>query len=375
MKPSVVILMVSGLLLLGSCAIFGDPDDVVQDGADVAPGEVDVGPDSSDRDMGVEEMGPSEDVTPVEDMAPIEDMAPVEDMGPDEDMKRPDCTAQVAVASLQAEWTTPNNIYWSWDWINPDVDVREFEMVVGRSAVDVEDEVNVRVYTADDNGEFRRTTGEFPVDWTVTWDHEPDREYFAKLVAYDQDWCHAETAVASATTMPDVTNEHVVFSESPTEGFSVPDGVTFSNRHPYEGQFAYEWEVNCDGDTSCFDIVRRGGFVQSIANWDPTKFEGAFVEYAWHNEGNSFAQYPAVRLAFNNPDTGETEWYKAEKKAPTGPSAGYRLHQVPLRFMWREGDRAELTPEVLDWDVREFGVGASCDDGTFVTWDEVRIRW
>jgi hypothetical protein len=338
-------------LATGGCALPGDPDDV-QIGHDGGTESDAVIQDGSSPDMG----GPPNNVLLA-------------------DMARPDCRAQVLAANLQVDWTTPNTLRVSWDRVNPEVPVREYEMLAGRTSVDVEDEVNVRTYTAADNGEFLRTTGEFPVSWTVAWGLEPSRDYFVKLIAYDQDGCHSSSNVASGTTLADVTNEHVIFSESPTAGFSVPAGVTFSNRHPFDGQFHYEWKADCEGEATCSNIIRRGGFAQPIDTWDAAGFETAFLEYAWHHEGSSFAQYPAVRFAVNDPVTDQTEWYKAERSVPTGPAADYRLFQVPLRFFWREGDREPLTADRLDWVVSEFGVAATADDGEFMSWDEVRIRW
>ena len=346
-------------VVAAGCSIFGDTDEVLLNGGD---GGMDGGDGGStgELDGGSDNQMSGPDATNVGETNQPDTL--------------PDCRAQVLAADVTVEWTTPNTMYIRWSRVNPEVLVRQYEMLVGRTSVDVEDEVNVRRYTADDNGEFRRTTGEFPVTWTVATGLEPNRDYFVKLIAFDQDWCSSTSNIASGVTLPDVSNEHVIFSESPTAGWSVPAGVTFSNRHPYEGQFHYEWHVDCNGEDVCFDIVRRGGFDQPI-DFDPAAFDQAFLEFAWHNEGSHFAQYPAVRIAITPPSTEDTIFWKAESRAPTGPSADYRLFQVPLRFFWAEGSRDDMTAEDVAGSISEFGVVAQNEDGTYVNWDEVRIRW
>lgn len=364
-------IVLASVLALGGCAIFGDPNEVTVDDMN---GPADTGSDdagTSPSDMAADAGTAGEDSGTTSDSGG-------EDAASFADMDRPDCQAQVLAANLQVEWTTPNTMYVTWDRFNPEASVREYEMLVGRTSVDVEDEVNVRKYSAHDNGEFRRTDGEFPVDWSVAWGLEPERDYFVKLIAYDENWCHSESNIVSGTTLPDVSNEHVIFSENPTSGFSVPPGVTYSNRHPYSGQFHYEWKVDCENADSCFDIVRRGAIDQPLQGFAVEDFDSAFLEFAWHNEGSLFAQWPAVRFALRDPETGEKVWWKAQKRAPTGPSANYRLFQVPLRFFRSDGGLPEprdIRPEDVAGSVDEFGVGAAAEEGTFLSWDEVRLRW
>lgn len=282
-----------------------------------------------------------------------------------------DCPAALHAAGLSADWTTPNTIRWSWDYAGTDEPLETFVLVVGTSETMVRERRTEAIYFGPEQArELSKVTGEHRREWSVAYGLEPDTEYFAQLVAVQPNDCTSGSNVASATTsLPE--NEFVIFSEDATEGYSIPDGVNLSNRVPYQGDFHYEWEASCDGEESCYEIVRRQDLGLK-ADIPEAAFGGALLEFAVLNEGSAVGQFEQVRFQFRV--GGESALWSRNDFVTTAPSNDYRIVQVPLNQFFSGG--APMTwDDLTAGEIYEFGIGNTWSAGTMVSFDEVRIRY
>ena len=274
-------------------------------------------------------------------------------------------------------WTTPNSIRWRWDSAgNPDQLVG-FELVTGTTEEDVRNRTGgAVVWSAAQNPELGRyllpaTGGDEPVVATTTDEHALSTEYYGQLTAIDTANRRSATNVASGRTSDTPTSTVVIFHDTDTPGYSIPDDVVLSTRLPYAGTHHYDYLESCGaGENACFETLRRQGLSTNLSSISQGAFSTtAFIEFAIATEGPTPSYWSQVRIMTGT--DGNTELWMNQGWTIRADGT-YRLVQIPLRVF---GVDAPMPYEELARGLFEVGVGGNWQDGSRTMLDEIRVHW
>lgn len=287
-----------------------------------------------------------------------------------------DPLAAVQVSELLAEWSTPNQIRWSWT-LGADDDPDKlvgYRLVVARSEADLLDETgSALVFSEIENPELRgyflrHTDGLDPVTSTLTDGLEPDVVYFARLQALDTAGRVASTNVAQHRTQEEERGEHIVFDVAPVPEVEPPD-LTYAASCT-DGSGCYRW--TCVGEEVCYDNLRlRDGSIVLNELVTEGRFNTtAFVEFVLELEGSP-SDWSDLRVWLDGEEGPHV--MKGITYRSTAAIAGPRTYQIPLRVLIHGGEA--LSYEMLDQPLYETGVGLSVDPDATATIHRVRVAW
>lgn len=288
----------------------------------------------------------------------------------------------ISVHNLHVVWTTSNTIRWHWARQGEESLFQAYELVVGKSALDVRARNNGAViWTGAQNPELGhftlpQTNGNDPVVMVMTDQHQAYTLYFAQLTAIDTDGKKWESNVAEARTTAVPGNEIVLFSEDPTSGYSIPGTVEHKTdpSRAYDGQHYYEYTSSCNtGVTQCWENIRRQGIAKFLTPITENDFDNtAFFEIAVACEG-AHSYYSHARLMFvdaGQAGSNSTTWSNAGWSIRCDNS--YRLIQIPLREL---GGTTTIPFAEISRELTEFGIGGAWSHGARIRIDEARVRW
>ncbi len=346
--------LVIGAIALGGCSLFTEIDTTgtgsstpTADGGDVSPSSPDM---TAQSDVRVD---------------------PLLDTGDTSQDGGIPCEAPNVVEQPEPLWATPNTIRLGWSWLTEDPSIETLEVVVGASEADVRARRDVTVFTRDEVAEFAMFSGPNRQSEASIWGLDPDTTYVVQMGAIHESGCRSSAPVFTASTGAALPNEHVIFSEEPTDGYSIPSDFAYSSRNPAAGEYHYEWSVDCDGEASCFEILRRQGLSDTVTI-PAGAFDDAIVEFMALHEGTTYGEFWHVRMFVGSSEN--RKLWTVEYVPVLGPTAVWRLHQIPLRF-FEDAETTMTAADISGEPIYEFGMGAVWDAGTYGNWDEVRIRW
>lgn len=287
-----------------------------------------------------------------------------------------DPLAAVQVSELQAEWSTPNQIRYSWS-LGTDDDPDKlvgFRLVVATSEEDLLAETgSARIYTEIENPELRgyylrHTNGLDPVTSTFADGLDPEIVYVARLQAIDTAGRIASTNVAQQRTQSEERDEHMVFDTAPLAEVAPPE-LLYSGACG-EGSSCYAW--TCTGDDVCYENLRLRDRVTVLSELiTEGEFNtAAFLEVVLEVEGAP-SDWSDMRLWLDgdmHPHALKGLTYRSTAAIP-----GPRTYQVPLRVLVLGGET--LAYPALDQPLYETGVGLSVEPGAAATIHRLRIAW
>lgn len=291
----------------------------------------------------------------------------------------------IDVVSFTAEWATPNAIRWRWELSGRSEDFFAFQLALGTS----HEEVAARsgLVTGADNPELDRfelprTSGVDPVVSTITYDLEPDTDYFAQLIVID-------TASAESTS-PNVANEHtadspvasidIMLDAAPLPGRTQPSCMMLSSESS-AGPQAYAYSHHCAADGTASMVC------QPVAPSAPLCWENVFLEdmqIAVAPESFPLGAFDEAYLEVAvRVDDSQHAWWSTAGLRPIGgtelrsingityrANGAYRVHQFKLTELGITYDEI-----VQAGGLQTFYIGSAWSDGATVRFDEVRIRW
>jgi hypothetical protein len=280
-----------------------------------------------------------------------------------------ECTPNAAPASFRSGWSTPNAVYWRWD-PPPDLEaLRSYRVTIGSSAADVEAGSNVTVFDASENAELDgpylvRTTGVDPVQATFTDGLAQGTTYFARLLTTDTAGCEHTSAVLSASTALEPTDEAAFFIDALPPGGYVnpasievgPCAVTGSTCLTYTNTAA---EPDFENVRAAFDAV-------PVSMTDGDFATAAFLEVRVGSSSTAGPTWAEIRLAANGA-------FFIVGGLVLRADGDMHTYQIPLR-MFRSPE-GELVRADLAAGVTEIGVGNLWSAGAVVHLDDMRIRW
>lgn len=279
----------------------------------------------------------------------------------------------IAVDNLRVEWTTPNTIRWRWDRTGQESEFDAFELWVATSTSELATTEAARVIAADENPELDVWTlpftgGPDPVVFTISDRHDPGTQYFGKLVAIDVAGLRTETNIVTATTQAPATDAVVVWTDSPTSGYSIPSEFTFEDGNGFESPACYAYSRVCSMmNDRCYENLRRQGLAIDISEAD---FDTAFFEYAVRIEDpDTHSYYSALRIMLGESGSSTLHGFESYTIRADG---SYRIYQIPIRIL---GIDDPLTAADLSRPIYEWGIGGGWPSGATVRVDEVRLRW
>jgi hypothetical protein len=277
------------------------------------------------------------------------------------------CEPRVRVSALQAQWSTPNAIRWSWTVDAGDVDtLQQYRLVL---------EPISRQYGLDDNPELGffqlpGTAGRDLVDGTITDGLEPQTQYSARLIAEDNLGCRSESNLATERTPPTPRRSVALFTEQPRASL-YPDALVVA-RDParaFEGEYYLEYssadDPECtDRESLCFQNLRLVD-LEITARLGEAYNKNAYLEFALS------AQTPATPYWANIMLLDGGQWRSFDAWS-VRPQSEYRRIQVPLRAL---AGRTAATAPAAQSRLGGFGIGGAWGFGATIRIDSVRILY
>lgn len=289
----------------------------------------------------------------------------------------------VVVSDLKALWATPSSIRWEWKVTGEKSSFRAYEIVVGKSASDVEKRAaGVDVLRGAEHPELDlfdarggKTTGPVTI-WTTTDGTSPNPK-FVQVHAVDVNGTTSSSAILSFPNPPGPSRTKILFDG--VEKTARPADFVF--KAPVGGESLYELIVACGAASSC---AKRGEIYDLTTDLsNPTPFSAADFKTAFVTfeiEGNvaalSYGSTVAIELG-NGTCTGGAGACKFKYGGFTQRRSGIRTTvQAPLEEL--RNDDGPLTYAILQQKsflVHAFELSGTWPDKSALRLYNARIRW
>jgi len=334
------------------------------------------------------------------------------------------------VDNLVGAWSTMNTI--AWDWETPGetsgADLAGYKLVVGQNEQAVRDcactvgaggacapDANARVIDTDENFELghftlsRDTGGVDQVLRTISYEHEPDTEYVAILVALDTAGGSRSTNLARRRTTRPTSDEIIIAGFGPLGDGQYPAPCCIYGVDHGDGSYSLDYSILCEpeagpladgfdgtacptsaatecpdhsidvmGETresSCFVNYRLQGLRRDLSPIQEGGFAEAFLEFDIELSGGQNSGYSEFFIGVDdNPPAGDlaVNWWM--KLVPVRVEA--RTYQIPLHRLRESGDLirdigwTDINAHIL----QTFRVGGVFTNEQTLSVSNVRIR-
>jgi hypothetical protein len=289
-----------------------------------------------------------------------------------------DPDASVQPMNLRMEWSTSNAIRWTWDTSIADKgdELARYELLLthpdgktelftgdpglATSPQTVNPELSLHAIPAG--------SGDENVVGTITDLLVPDSEYSARLTAVDSSDRRWSTETTLGSTIANLANEIVLFTEMDVGDTSAPADFVYTMGDAHEGSFLYQWtNSGCVGQ--CDELLRRDGLDVDTGSLGADDFEtSAFVEIAIATNGDTPSYFTRVVVAC---DGGAAT--NAIDPLGVRPDDAYRVWQLPLRAFDAGTQKSSL--DTFATPCTAFGVSGVWNADAVVRIDSVRIRY
>jgi hypothetical protein len=334
---------------------------------------------------------------------------------------------EFSVDNLVGSWSTLNTI--AWDWETPGetlgTDLAGYVLVVGQEERAVRDcackvgagnpcdETGVRVIDAEENFELghftlsRDTGGVDQVLRTISYDHEPDTEYVAILVALDTAGGSRSTNLARRRTSRIATDEIYLAASAPLGDGEYAQPCCIEGVDHGDGTYSIDYTIYCEPVTGfigswdhtacpvsaasecpdhsmdpggerepdCFVNYRLQGLRADLSPIRESQFAESFLEFGVELSGGKSSGYSEIFIVVDD-DPGDAfdgnSWWM--RLVPIRIQA--RTYQIPLHQLVLSADsiRKMVWTDLNAHLLQTFRLGGIFSNGETLSVSNVKIR-
>lgn len=288
--------------------------------------------------------------------------------------ERPTCDADVTTSNLSAQWSTSNEIFWTWDVAGQPSAFLSYELVLAESKDDLETRSGTaRTFDVSTNSEL----GD-PTTSVVTRGLDPDTTYFAQLVVTDSSQCSFGSDIVARATRAEAQNSVVIFRDEPVAGGVLRPEDAGGPQVVSDGTGAHieyvpRFHDACVPEDEDFDSVRalcgqpiklqemtldvsRDEASPQLDRLNADTFGESFLEMSLSSEAPVDTLVFQIWFRLASCTTDDCRYVAGGFTLPA--NSGYEPIQIPLTE-FRTADDVALTYEVLDVPdgepIKEFG--------------------
>lgn len=295
---------------------------------------------------------------------------------------------RILVTNLKADWSTTNQVHWTWTAKGDPADFASYEIRTGPSAASIDDPsvVGGRRWTKDTLPELgvfaaRHSQDTSPVGLSaITFAHPTNSTVFARVFAIDTAGNSTETELVSVKTgayTPGATPIVVFHDFIPTGETLTPSTLARTTDKPFNSTAAcLATPIACAGGAaSCSSTI---GVENANDDLSAVVFDNAFLEFAV--SGEPFVDdrtYVDALFQIGDSKCATTDCRFRFPGLSLRPDGSYRLYQLPLRTFVKSDGTPLDTVQLAQQGKKLFSVylQGPWKAGTTFRLDEVRVRW